>query len=101
MQTRFESQPFQMVRTINNFSPMNHGTTGLRERNDFTNIPNHFFRADKPAALGCFEKLAVPEREATLDRNRSSYLHAPVRKIWESDWTLLIPETHKENGNVF
>lgn len=54
MQTRFESQPFQMVRTINNFSPMNHGTTGLRERNDFTNLPNHFFRADKPQALGCF-----------------------------------------------
>ena len=24
-----------------------------------------------------------------------------IKKIWESDWTLLIPETHKENGNMF
>lgn len=23
------------------------------------------------------------------------------KKMWEYDWTLLIPETHKESGNIF
>lgn len=96
MHHRYESQPFQIVRQIHNFSPFSQGATGLRERNDFNNL-NHLQRNDKAA-----EKMAVCEKpETTLERNRSSYLHAPIRKIWESDWTLLIPETHKENGNIF
>lgn len=47
MHNRYESQPFQLVRQINNFSPMGHGTTGLRERNDFVNLPSNYFRAEK------------------------------------------------------
>ena len=46
---RFDSQPFQMVRQINNFSPIAHGPTSLKERNDFTNLPSNCFRPnDKP-----------------------------------------------------
>lgn len=101
MHHRYESQPFQIIRQIHNFSPIAQGATGLRERNDFTNLPpNNFFRSDKlsekASVISVCEKI-----EPTIDRNRSSYLHAPIRKIWESDWTLLIPETHKENGNIF
>lgn len=50
------------------------------------------------------EKVGKPfykEKENGVERNRASYLNVPIRKIWESDWTLLIPETHKENGNIF
>ena len=39
MQHRYESQPFQVVRQINNFSPMNQSLTALRDRTDFNNIP--------------------------------------------------------------
>lgn len=47
------------------------------------------------------EKFVEKDENHSLERNRSSYLNAPIRKIWESDWTLLIPETHKESGNIF
>jgi len=45
MQNRFETQPFQIVRQINSFSSIGQGATGLRERNDFNNLPNNFFKA--------------------------------------------------------
>jgi hypothetical protein len=98
MYHRYESQPFQIVRQIHNFSPIAQGATGLKERNDFNNVSQNFFRSGDKLT----EKTSVCEKnEIIMDRNRSSYLHAPIRKIWESDWTLLIPETHKENGNIF
>jgi hypothetical protein len=97
MHHRYESQPFQIVRQIHNFSPLSQGATGLRERNDFNNLPQNFFRTEK----GNEKVVNVEKMDPSIEKNRSSYLHAPIRKIWESDWTLLIPETHKENGNIF
>ena len=41
------------------------------------------------------------DRENDLTKFRNSYLDVPIKKIWESDWTLLIPETHKEGGSMF
>ena len=39
MQNIYESQPFQIARQINNFSPVVRTNLGLRERNDFNNMP--------------------------------------------------------------
>jgi hypothetical protein len=47
MHHRYESQPFQTVRQIHNFSPIAQGATGLRERNDFNNVSQNFFKNDK------------------------------------------------------
>lgn len=100
MHHRYESQPFQVVRQINNFSPGNRNS-GLMERRDFTNrdlntqLDNEKFKAEKVI------KPSTGEKENLFEKNRSSYLNVPLRKIWESDWTLIIPETHKENGSIF
>jgi hypothetical protein len=38
------------------------------------------------------DKLSTGDKTGiSLLKNRTSYLNAPVKKIWESDWTLLIP----------
>lgn len=41
MHHRYESQPFQIARQINNFSPVNRGN-GLRERVDYNNLPANY-----------------------------------------------------------
>jgi hypothetical protein len=43
MQNRYESQPFQVIRQINNFSPIAH-SMALRERNDFGNVGINYFK---------------------------------------------------------
>lgn len=40
MQNIYESQPFQIIRQVNNYSPSVRSTVGLRERNDFNNLSN-------------------------------------------------------------
>ena len=100
MQNRYDCQPFQVVRQINNFSPMARNSGALKDRNDFNNLPVNSKAHDK-LGVDKHEKLSFVERDTSMESNRNSYLNAPIRKIWESDWTLLIPETHKENGNIF
>jgi hypothetical protein len=38
MQSKYESQPFQRSKNINNFPQIGTGATGLKERNDFNNV---------------------------------------------------------------
>ncbi len=47
MHHRYESQPFQIIRQIHNFSPISQGATGLRERNDFSNLPQNLIKNEK------------------------------------------------------
>ena len=101
MQNRYESQPFQVVRQINNFSPLIRSNMGLKERTDFNNISTNFVRNNEKNMPEKTDRPKFTEPEACLENVRASMTSTPVRKIWESDWTLLIPETHKENGNMF
>jgi len=102
MHHRYESQTFQVVKQINHFSPLiNSPTNPLKERNDFSNIPVNYFKANSKLTNEKNTKLNTNRQEYNSENIRSSYLNAPIKKIWESDWTLLIPETHKENGNLF
>lgn len=100
MHHRYESQPFQIVRQINNFSTADR-VSGLRERNDFNNLPNSPQANNQTVKVEKIEKSSFGPKDSLIEKNRSSYLNAPIRKIWESDWTLIIPETHKENGSIF
>ena len=100
MQNRYESQPFQVVRQINNFSPVARSTMGLRERNDFNNLSSNVGRPDEKGT-DRVERTKLADKENGIGKFRNSYLDVPIKKIWESDWTLLIPETHKENGSMF
>jgi len=101
MHHRYESQPFQVVKKINHFSPLRNSPNGLKEKIDFYNLPaNHI----KPNNKNMPEKglqAGDNQKECNFQNIRGSYLNAPIKKIWESDWTLIIPETHKENGNLF
>ena len=101
MQNRYESQPFQVVRQINNFSPLIRSNMGLKERTDFNNISSTLVRSHDKKVAEKTERPRFTEQDACLDNIRNSMMNAPVKKIWESDWTLLIPETHKDNGNMF
>jgi hypothetical protein len=100
MQNRYESQPFQVGRQIHNFSPAVRTSLALKERNDFNNLSSLPITNEHKYTSGK-DRLVLTEKDSTHLNDRQSYLNAPIRKIWESDWTLLIPETHKENGNIF
>lgn len=102
MHHRYESQTFQVVKQINHFSPLiNSPTNALKQRNDFPNLPVNYFKANSKFTNEKNNKINTNRQEYNSDNIRSSYLNAQIKKIWESDWTLLIPETHKENGNLF
>ena len=101
MQNRYESQPFQVVRQINNFSPLIRSNMGLKERTDFNNISSNFVRSNDKNIPQKTERPKFTEQDICLENIRPSMTNAPMKKIWESDWTLLIPESHKENGNMF
>lgn len=80
-----------MTRQINSFTPMNmYAQPALKERSDFKNInENKQNRVEKRHAKktgSCDEIEMIGD-----DKNRVSYLNIPIKKIWESDWTLLIP----------
>lgn len=87
---KYESIPFQQFMKIHNFSPIG---CGLKERNDFNNINS--------LNNNRIDKINLPKLEEENEQQRNSYLTQPTKKLWESDWTLLIPETHKDNGNLF
>ena len=101
MQNRYESQPFQVVRQINNFSSAIRSTMGLQERNDFNNLSSNVCIPEEKKVTDKVERTKMVDKENGVTKFRHSYLDVPIKKIWESDWTLLIPETHKENGSMF
>lgn len=101
MHHHYESQPFQVIKQINHFSPLRNSPNALKERNDFQNLPVNYFKANSKITNDKTNKINLNRQESVIENNRTSYLNAPIKKIWESDWTLIIPETHKENGNLF
>ena len=52
-------------------------------------------RADQKYVKENTERVKFTDKENDVANFRRSYLDVPIKKIWESDWTLLIPETHK------
>ena len=81
MHHRYESQPFQVVRQINNFSPVNRGN-GLRERTDYNNLPINYQSGNEKLGVEQIKKPSLSENEVVTEKNRTSYLNAPIRKIW-------------------
>ena len=72
MHNRYESQPFQIVRQINNFSPKSHGVTGLKERNDFNNMINIVHNGEK-GSTDRIDKLSISDKTVMgISKNRIS-----------------------------
>ena len=82
-----QSKPLQFARYSQPNRPPPPQRSGLAERSDFNNLPP----APTPAKPQAPIEVAKSGENRTLERNRSGVLGVPTKKIWESDWTLLIP----------
>ena len=73
---------------MQNFKP---SSSPLKDISNCNNYPC----PENPAKVFNHEKMK-PYSPLKMGSNKKN-----PKKMWEYDWTLLIPETHKESGSLF
>lgn len=66
MHHRYESQPFQVIKQINHFSPLRNSPNALKERNDLMNLPVNYFKANGKVTNEKNNKISTYRQESTL-----------------------------------